>query len=46
MFGLLERYARAILASGLAERVEKVEAQLKQMKTESAAGKSTGEIER
>jgi hypothetical protein len=33
MFGLLERYARAILASGLAERVEKVEAQLKQMKT-------------
>jgi hypothetical protein len=33
MFGLLERRARAILASGLAERVEKIEAQLKQMKS-------------
>jgi hypothetical protein len=33
MFGLLERYARAILAGGLAERVEKVEAQPKQMKS-------------
>ena len=33
MFGLLERYARAAAESGLAERVEKVEAQLKQMKS-------------
>jgi hypothetical protein len=33
IIGLLERYARVISASGLAERVEKVEAQLKQMKT-------------
>jgi hypothetical protein len=33
MVGLMERRARAILASGLAERVEKIEAQLKQMKS-------------
>jgi Family of unknown function (DUF5681) len=33
IIGLLERYARAISAIGLAERVEKVEAQLKQMKS-------------
>ena len=33
MFGLLERYARVSAAHELSEKVEKVEAQLKQMKT-------------